>query len=471
MPNIEKIPPHNNDAEISTLGAVLLDSNVFGDVAEIIGADDFYAESHKEIFRAMLDLQAKGEPVDIVTVCDQLTKQHRLEAVGGRSYIAELVGAVPTSANVKEYAKIIAEKAVLRRLISASGNIVQNCYSEELESGKVLDEAERQIFDIAKGRQTKDMVQLKEVLGNNLQSIAEAAKNGGIVQGLPTGFIDLDNKTTGLQKSDMIIIAARPSMGKTAFALNIAQYAAIKRNKHVAIFSLEMSKEQLGLRLLAMQSRVDSKKLKTGQLSAEDWENIQDAISEMGQADIFIDDTPGISVMDIRNKCRRLTQGINGKPLDLILIDYLQLMSSSGQSESRQQEVSKISGYLKQLAREMECPVIVLSQLSRAVEQRQGKDKRPIMSDIRESGAIEQDADIVMFLYREDYYKKDLPPEKQNKCEIIIAKNRNGEIGSVTLGWLPKFTKFTNIQHDESSMPPMPSEPEEPEETYEQQEI
>ncbi len=436
---IERIPPHNDEAERSVLGAILLDKEVFFDVSEILSAEDFYSGAHKEIFTSMVDLHEKNEPIDAVTVSDNLKRRKSLEAVGGRSYIAMLSNAVPTTANASQYAKIVKEKAMLRRLISTAGDIVEKGFSERLEFDKVLDYAEQSIFEVAKSRQSNQYSNLREVLNVNIENIQLAEKNGGMIPGLTTGFTDLDKKTTGLQKSDLIIIAARPSMGKTAFALNIAQNAAIKKKARVVIFSLEMSKEQLGLRLLSMESRIDSKKLRMGDEKSYDWTDINRAIDKLSSCDIIIDDTPGIGVMEIRNKCRRITAD---KKVDLILVDYLQMMSADRTSENRQQEVTTISRYLKQLAREMECPVVVLSQLSRASEKRPGSH-RPLLSDLRESGAIEQDADVVMFLYRDDYYKEG-EEEKSNVCEVIISKQRTGETGTVTLTWIPTFTKFVD---------------------------
>ena len=446
MPQIERIPPHAEAAEKSVLGSLLMDKEVFFKVSDKIKAEDFYSPAHQEIYAAIVELASRNEPIDIITVTDCLKKRKSLEAVGGRAYVSALSQEVPTTANAPQYAKMVAEKAVLRRLISASADIVEKSYTEELESRKVLDHAERLIFDIAKKRQTNQFAKIQEVLDQNIQTIQEIEKNGGKLPGLPSGFVDLDRKTSGFQDSDLIIIAARPSMGKSAFALNIAQHAALKQGKRVVIFSLEMSKEQLGMRLLAMEARVDSNKLRTGSLSQEDWEDVNDAAARFAAADLLIDDTPGIGVMEMRNKCRRID---NEKKIDLIIIDYIQMMTADEGGDNRQQEVSQISRYLKQLAREMKCPVIVLSQLSRAVEQRQG-DKRPILSDLRESGAIEQDADIVMFLFREDYYNRNKDNyEPNNKCEVLLAKQRMGETGKVELGWQPKYTKFVNIQKNE----------------------
>lgn len=439
MSQLERIPPHHDEAEKSVLGAILIDKEVFFRVSEVIGAEDFYTESHREIFRAMVDLYQRSEPIDVITVSDALKKRSTLEAVGGKSYIGFLSTIVPTTANAVQYARIIAEKASLRKLITASGEIVEQCYSEKLDSVKVLDHAERTILDIAKTKQSSEFSDIRQVLNMNLETINEAAKNGGAIPGLSTHFKDLDRMLSGLQKSDLLIVAARPSMGKTAFVLNLAQNIAIKGGKRVVIFSLEMSKEQLGHRLLSMEARVDSKKLKTGDLNNDDWRDVMDAVDKMSKSDILIDDTPGIGVMEIRNKCRRISAD---KKIDLICIDYLQIMSSDERSESRQQEVSTISRYLKQLAREMECPVIALSQLSRASEKRQG-DHKPMLSDLRDSGAIEQDADVVMFLHREDYYRSH-DEDKDNICEVIIAKQRTGETGTVRLTWIPRYTKFAD---------------------------
>lgn len=437
----ERIPPHNREAEISVLGSVLINSEVFLDVAEACKAEDFYEEAHREIFSAISELHLESKPVDLVTVSERLTKRHSLEAVGGRAYIASLADAVPTSANAKEYAQIVHQKASLRSLIGAAGDIVKSCYAQETEPEKILDEAEASILAIAQTREGSSTLSIGEVLNLNLSSILEAKKNGGIIPGLTTGFKSLDLKTSGLAKGDFVVVAARPSMGKTAFAINIAQSAALKAGARVVVFSLEMTKEQLGMRMLSMEARVDSKKLKTGSVSSDDLDDINKAIERLSSIDIVIDDTPGIGVMEIRNKCRRLAAK---KPLDLVVIDYLQMMTMGKSFDNRQQEVSTISRYLKQLARELKCPVICLSQLSRAVETRQGKHI-PVLSDLRESGAIEQDADIVMFLYRDDYYK-DKDAEPSNTCDIIIAKNRNGETGVVTLTWLPRFTKFADME-------------------------
>lgn len=443
MAQIERIPPHNDDAEKSVLGAALIDPEAFLKISDVVKADDFYLPAHKEIYSAMVDLYSQSEPIDLVTVVEKLRARKALEAAGGRSYVAELSGFAPTSANALSYAKIVADKAVVRRLISTSNTILDNCYKDTIESSALLDNAETLVYDIAQKKQTSDYSTIQDVLKLNIASIEQAEANGHKLPGIATGYVDLDRMTSGLQKSDLIILAARPSMGKTAFALNIAQYVAM-HDKRVAIFSLEMSKEQLGQRLLAMDARVDSKHLRVGDLEEDGWERVNESVKRLSAADIIIDDTPGIGVMELRNKARRIDKE---KKIDLIIIDYLQMMSGEGiNSEgNRQQEVTQISRYLKQLAREMQCPIIVLSQLSRAVEQRQG-DKRPMLSDLRESGAIEQDADVVLFLYREDYYKRDQEPT--NICEVIIAKQRMGETGYVKLTWMPKFTKFANIQKE-----------------------
>lgn len=438
MSQTERIPPHNNDAEKSVLGAVLLDKEALFDVMEIIKEEDFYSEAHREIFRCVSDIFRRSEPVDTLTVTEELRKRNSLELAGGRAYIAYLSTVVPTTANAGQYAKIVSEKAVLRRLIATASDIIEKSYQEKIEPEEVLDQAEKSIFEIAQARQTKDFEPLKNILWKNIQIIDEMAQREGNLTGLTTGFTDLDEKTSGLQKSDLIILAARPAMGKTAFALNIAQQAAIKSDAKVLIFSLEMAREQLGQRMLSMESRVEMQKLKTGNVDRKDWDNIHLALDKLSKAEIFIDDTPGVSVMEIRNKCRRLKAE---KGLDLVVIDYLQLMASDGRSESRQQEVSTISRFLKLLAREMDCPVIVLSQLSRAVESR--TPKTPQLSDLRESGSIEQDADIVVFLYRDEYYNPETT-EKPNVCDVIIAKQRSGSTGTVELTWLGKYTRFAD---------------------------
>lgn len=440
---MEKIPPHNEEAERSILGASMLSKDALLDIMDIVKPRDFYSEMHKEIFTAIRDLYSRSTPVDTLTVSEELKKRNSLEMVGGRAYIASLSSGVPSTANAAQYAKIVAEKAVLRRLITTSSDIIEEAYKEAMAADVVLDYAERGIFEIAQAKQSKDVAALKDVLIRNIEIIDEASKLDGNVIGVPTGFRDLDKMTSGLQRSDLVIVAARPAMGKTAFALNVAQQAAIKGKASVLIFSMEMSKEQLGQRLLSMESRVETQKLKTGDLNRKDWDDINIALDVLSEASIFIDDTPGISIMEIKNKCRRI-KAEHG--LDLVVLDYLQLMSFEGRAESRQQEISALSRNLKLIAREMDCPVIVLSQLSRAPEQRQ--DHRPQLSDLRESGSIEQDADIVLFLYRDDYYEKE-NSEKPGVCEVIIAKQRSGPTGTVELMWLEKYTRFadkSNIQ-------------------------
>jgi replicative DNA helicase len=437
MNQMERIPPHSDDAEKSVLGSIILDKEALFEVLEILSAEDFYSEMHREIYQAVVALYRKGESVDMLTVSEELKKRNSLEMVGGRSYIAQLSSMVPSTANAAQYAKIVGEKALLRRLINASSEIMEQAYQEKLAPEQIMDQAEQAVFQIAQTRQKRDFEALKDILYTNLNRIDEVAKLEGGLTGLTTGFSSLDKQTSGLQKSDLIIVAARPSMGKTAFALNIAQQAALKGDASVLIFSLEMSKEQLGQRLLSMEAKVEMQKLKTGSLERADWDQIYSAIDKLSAAKIYIDDTPGISVLEIKNKSRRLKAE---KGLDLIVIDYLQLMSIEGKVESRQQEISALSRYLKQLAREMECPVIVLSQLSRAPEQR--SDHRPVLSDLRESGSIEQDADIVMFLYRDEYYNPET--DKPNICEINIAKHRSGPTGTVEVTWLGKYTRFVD---------------------------
>lgn len=434
---IERIPPHNEEAERSVLGAVMLNKDVLSEVLEEVTADDFYNESHREIFRAIWELYKDNTAVDMLTVCEELKKRKALDMVGGRAYIATLTADVPSTANAVEYAKIVAEKAILRQMIKTSEDITEKGYEAKMAAGEILDYAEGSIFSIAQKRQKNDYTKIQDVLLTNIKIIDEASQNKDKIVGIPTGFKDIDEKTSGLQRSDLIIVAARPAMGKTAFALNIAQQSAVKAGSSVIIFSLEMSKEQLGQRLLAMQARVEMQKLKQGDLDRKDWDRITMALDELNGTKIVIDDTPGISIMEMRNKCRRLKaeQG-----LDLVVIDYLQLMSLQGKTDSRQQEISTISRNLKLLAREIDCPVIVLSQLSRAPEQRQ--DHRPVLSDLRESGSIEQDADIVIFLYRDDYYNENT--DKPGVCEVNIAKHRSGPTDKVELTWVSRYTKFSD---------------------------
>jgi len=435
---IERIPPHNDEAERSVLGSSLLDKDALFDVVELLTADDFYNEAHKEIFRAVTELYKKSAPVDVLTVSEELKKRNSLEMVGGRAYIAALSADVPSTSNAAEYAKIISNKASLRRLIDTAGDIMQTSYDENMETNAILDMAEQQIFEIAQKGQKSDFSHIKDVLLENINIIDKMSQMEGNLTGLTTGFRDLDQLTSGLHKSDLIILAARPAMGKTAFALSIAQGAAIKGAASVMIFSMEMSKEQLGQRLLSMESRIEMQSLKTGKLERKDWDQINMALDTLSRASINIDDTPGISIMEMKNKCRRLKAE---KGLDLIVIDYLQLMSIEGKkTESRQQEISTLSRNLKLLARELDCPVIVLSQLSRAVEQR--PNKRPMLSDLRESGSIEQDADIVIFLYRDEYYNPDT--DKPGECEVIVAKHRSGPTGTVDVTWLGKYTRFAD---------------------------
>lgn len=409
MSEMERIPPHSEEAEKSVLGSVILDKEALFNVLEILKAEDFYNEMHKEIYTAITNLYRRNEPVDMLTVSEELKKRNSLEMVGGRAYIATLSSMVPSTSNAVQYAKIIGDKALLRRLIASASDIMENAYKEKSEPEEILDGAEREIFEIAQSRQTRDFEALKDILWRNIQKIDELSAQEGSLTGITTGFVDLDAKTSGLQKSDLIMLAARPSMGKTAFALNIAQRAALNGGANVLIFSLEMSREQLSQRLLSMESRVDMKKLQTGNLDRADWDNVHMALDRLSEANIFIDDTPGIGVMEVKNKCRRMKAE---KGLDLVIVDYLQLMAFEGRSESRQQEISALSRFLKQLARELDCPVIVLSQLSRAPELR--TDHRPILSDLRESGSIEQDADIVMFLYRDEYYNPETDKDRKS---------------------------------------------------------
>jgi len=438
-----RIMPHNVEAEQSVLGAMIIDRECIATVTEIIKSEDFYKENHKEIFEAIIDLFDQNEPVDIITVADQLKVRGTLDAVGGLEYLTDLVTQVPTTANVKYYTKIVEEKSMLRKLIKASVDIANMSYEATEEVSYIMDFAEKQIFNILQKRNSQGFVSIKDVLIESFDKIEELYKSKGKVIGIPTGFIDLDLKTAGLHPSDLILIAARPAMGKTSFALNIAQYAAVHAKVPVAIFSLEMSKEQLVNRMLWSEALVDSQRIRTGELQDEDWPKLARAVGPLSEAPIYIDDTPGISVVEMRAKCRRLKLEKN---LGLVVIDYLQLVQGRGRAENRQQEISEISRSLKILAKELNVPVITLSQLSRAPEQR--ADHRPILSDLRESGAIEQDADIVMFLYRDDYYHPDT--EKKNIAECIIAKHRNGSTGTIELVWLGQYTKFANLERVQS---------------------
>lgn len=413
---LQRIPPHNIEAEQSVIGSMIIDREAIASAAEILRGDDFYRPDHKIIFDACIELFNESAPVDLVTLKSRIEEKGLLEQIGGISYLTQLASSVPTSAHIRQYTKIVESRSILRRLIKASQDIMGLSYEAKEDVNNILNLAEQSIFHILQNKHTEDFAPMREVLLSAFDKIEDIYRNQGKVTGISTGFLDLDYKTAGLQPSDLVLVAARPSMGKTAFALNVAQYAAVRQKVPVAVFSLEMSKEQLVNRMLCAEAMVDAQKLRTGSLEQDDWIKIARTMGPLSEAPIYIDDTPGISVMEMRAKCRRLKLE---KGLGLILVDYLQLMSGNTKSDSRQQEISEISRSLKALAREMEAPVVALSQLSRACEAR--ADHRPMLSDLRESGAIEQDADVVMFLYRDEYYHPDT--EKKNQAEVIDRKS------------------------------------------------
>ena len=436
---IKRILPHSIEAEQSVIGSMLMGRDAILTASEILTGEDFYQQQYGVIFDAIVELHNEGKPVDLITLQNRLREKDVPPEISSMEFARDLLSAVPTSANVKYYATIVSEKALLRRLIKLNEEISNECYLAKEKVDVILENTEKKMFDLLQKRSTSDYVPIRQIVMNALERIEQASKTKGRITGIPSGFTDLDNMTAGFQNSDFVLVAARPSMGKTAFVLNIAEYMAVKKEKAVAIFSLEMSEEQLVNRMFSLESKVKANNLRVGDLQDEEWAKLIEAAGVIGETNLHIDATPGISIAEMRSKCRKwkLEHGV-----EIIIIDYLQLMSGSGRSESRQQEISEISRSLKALARELNVPVIALSQLSRAVEQR--TDHRPMLSDLRESGAIEQDADMVMFIYRDDYYNKDT--ERQNIAEIIIAKQRNGSIGTVELVWLPEYTKFANMQ-------------------------
>ena len=428
------------EAEQSVIGSMLLDREAIATASELISGEDFYNRQYGVLFDTMCELHDAGSPVDLVTLQERLRTKDVPPEVSSLDFVRELLSAPLISANIKSYAAIVAEKATLRRLIRLNEDIANTCYAGRESLEYILEDTEKRVFQLVQKRTTDSYVPIRQVVMNAMDKIEAAAKNRGSVTGVPTGFLDLDYRTAGLQPSDLVLIAARPSMGKTAFELNLARHAAFKKGLTVAIFSLEMSKEQLVNRMFSMESSVDSQKLRTGQMNDQEWEKLIESAGVIGRSSLIIDDTPGIGIAELRSKCRKYKLEHN---LSMILIDYLQLMTGNGKTESRQQEISEISRSLKAVARELSVPVIAFSQLSRAVEQR--PDHRPILSDLRESGAIEQDADVVMFIYRDDYYNHD--SEKKGIAEIIIAKQRNGPIGTVELAWLPEYQRFMNLEH------------------------
>ncbi len=441
---IKRIMPHSVEAEQSVIGAMMIDRDAIITAAEMLLPEDFYGKQYGTLFEAIVELQESDGVVDIVTLQDKLNEKGVPMEINNVEYLSNLVAAVPTSANIKQYCQIVSEKSLLRKLIRLNEDIANSCYTGREETDTILEETEKKIFSLVQKRNTSDYIPIRDIVMEAMNKIEKASQTSGTVTGIPTGFLDLDYKLAGLQPSDLVLVAARPSMGKTAFVLNIAQHVAFKQNLTVAIFSLEMSEVQLVNRLFSLESSVNSGNIRTGNLTDDDWDKLIETAGVVGNSNLIIDATPGISISELRSKCRKYKME---KDLKLIIIDYLQLMSGSGRgSESRQQEISDISRSLKALARELNVPVVALSQLSRAVEQR--PDKRPMLSDLRESGAIEQDADVVMFIYRDDYYNKDTA--EMGVAEIIIAKQRNGPIGTVKLAWLPDYTKFANLERQSS---------------------
>ena len=439
---IKRLPPHNVEAERAVIGAMMLNADAIMVCSELLTSDEFYQQQYGIIFDALVEMYKDGVGADLVTLQNKLREKEVTPELYSVEYLGELLASVPTSANVKFYAEIVHEKAVLRRLIRVSEQVTKDCYMDSQPLEDILEDTEKSVFDVIQQRGGSEFEPIRDVVLRTLDSIEKAAKQKGNITGLETGFRDLDAKTAGLQKSDLILIAARPAMGKTAFVLNIAEYVALHSNSTIALFSLEMSKEQLVKRMLAMNSMVDSQKIRTGDLEDDDWDKLVGSVRKIGNSNLVIDDTSGITASELRSKCRKLKieQG-----LDLVIIDYLQLMTGAGKrkSDSRQQEISDISRSLKVMARELNVPVIALSQLSRAVESR--PDKRPMLSDLRESGAIAQDADIVMFIYRDEYYNPD--SEKKGVAEVIVAKQRSGPTGPVELAWLSQYTKFGNLEY------------------------
>ena len=436
---LKRVLPHSIEAEQSVIGCMMISRDSITVASDILSEDDFYNRQYGLVFSSIVELNDAGKSVDVVTLQNKLKEKDAPPEVSSLEFVRDLMLAVPTAAHIRDYVEIVSEKAVLRRLIKVSEEIAGVCYVGKDSLGTILEDAEKNIFNIVQRRNTGDYIPIRQIVLSAMERIERASKTKGNVTGIATGFLDLDYKTAGMQPADLVLIAARPSMGKTALVLNIAQYVAFKSDLPLAVFSLEMSREQLVNRLFSLESRVDSQHIRTGNLSDREWEDLIDGAGVVGRSKLIIDDTPAISISELRSKCRKfkLEQDIR-----MVIIDYLQLMSGNARTDSRQQEVSEISRSLKALARELNVPVIALSQLSRAVEQR--PDHRPMLSDLRESGAIEQDADVVMFIYRDDYYNKD--SEKKGIAEIIIAKQRNGPIGTVELAWLPDYTKFANIQ-------------------------
>ena len=439
---VKKVKPHSLESEQALIYCMLQETDAILIASQSITADDFSSANYGIVFQALCDLYNDGKPTnDLVTLQNKLREMNAPAEVSDLSFVKALLRVEPKSRNVQDYIDIVAERALRRNIIKINEDLANSAYGNEETTEYILDDAEKKIFDIIKRRSSGDIKPIREVVSNAINKISLAAKNDGVITGLPTGFNDLDYKTAGLQPSDLILIAARPSMGKTAFVLNLAQHICFKQDKAVLIFSLEMSQEQLVNRLLALESHVEAQKIRNGTVTDKDWEGLVEGASVIGESNLLIDDTPGISIGELRSKCRKYALSHDIK---IVIIDYLQLMSGNGKNESRQQEISDISRSLKSLARELNVPVIALSQLSRAVEKRD--DHRPMLSDLRESGAIEQDADVVMFLYRDDYYNKET--EKKNIAEVIIAKQRNGPIGTTELVWLPELTKFANKARD-----------------------
>ncbi|MCL2604429.1 MAG: replicative DNA helicase [Defluviitaleaceae bacterium] len=438
--NIPRIPPHDLDAEQAVLASMLFDREAIAASCEVVSGADFYSPANQSLFETMVELFSKGVAVDVLTLSDKLSEKGLLEQIGGRDTVVRLAGAYYTSANIKQHAQIVAEKSILRQLIKASGQILASGYDARESLDALLEHAEKSIFDISQRNTNRDFTSMGFVITETLDKLQQLYQTQGAVTGVPTGFVDIDRKLAGLQPADLILVGSRPSMGKTAFLLSIAQNASVRGGVPTAIFSLEMSSSQLGNRLLSAEAMVDSQRLRTGRLEGDDWDKVSEAIPSLSAAPLYIDDTAGISVTEMRAKCRRMK---TEKQLGLVIVDYLQLMSSAAGSrpESRQLEISEISRSLKAMAKELSVPVVVAAQLSRAVEAR--KDRRPMLSDLRESGAIEQDADVVAFLYRDEYYN----PEtlKRNHAEVIIAKQRNGPTGTVELTFLGAYTKFINM--------------------------